>query len=145
METCREYARAHQKRDNAALIGMFLKKGGIHIGNLTLSAVDSRNKTASIGISIGRKKYAGMGLAGEALNTMIRYSFQQLGLHRLWAGVHVSNSRSLNLFVKCGFKKEGLLREAVVIDGKFENGYIFSILEKDLVKERVSSGKKRCF
>lgn len=132
IETCREYVRAHQKCGNAALAGIFLKKGGMHIGNLTLSAVDPRNKTASIGISIGRREYAGKGLAREALDAVVRYCFKRLGLHRLWAGVHVSNSRSLNLFIKCGFKKEGLLREAVVIDGKFEDGYIFSILEKDL-------------
>jgi len=131
LESCLAYVQSYEGRDDKALIGIFLKDGALHIGNLTFSSIDWFNRTVTIGISLGRKEYMGKGLAKEALAAIIKYCFEELNLHRLQAGVHASNTRSLNLFIKSGFKVEGLLRQSSVINGKFQDGYIVSVIEED--------------
>jgi len=127
IEACISYVQSYQKRNDATLIGIFLKENGLHIGNLTLSMIDLHNKSVAIGISIGRKEYVGKGLAGEALTAIVRCCFKQLGFHRIWASINVKNTRSFNLFIKCGFKIEELLRESININGEFQDGYIVSV------------------
>lgn len=131
MESCISYVRSYEGRNDTALIGIFLRDNDLHIGNLTLSTIDWQNKSGVIGISIGRKEYMGKGLAKEALSALVKYCFEQLGLLRLQAGVHVRNIRSVNLFTKCGFKRERLLQESSVIDGEVQDGYIVSISRTD--------------
>jgi ribosomal-protein-alanine N-acetyltransferase len=131
-ESCLTYVQSYEGRNDRALIGIFLKDHDLHIGNLTISSIDWHNKIGDIGISIGRKELMGKGFAKEALNGIMRFFFNQLGLHRLQAGVNALNLRSLKLFIKCGFKIEGLLRESNYINGGFEDGYILSVLETDL-------------
>ncbi len=130
IKTCRNYVQSYQERNDAVLIGIFLKEKSLHIGNLTFSALDWGNKTVAIGISIGKKEYMGKGLASEALSAIVRYCFLQLGLLRLWSGVHVSNIRSLNLFVKNGFGFERFLHEYELPQGALESSYIMSINKK---------------
>ena len=43
-QTCLEYVESYQEKDDAALIGIFLKKDMKHIGNLTLSSIDWQEK-----------------------------------------------------------------------------------------------------
>ncbi len=129
METCISYVQSYQSRNDVALIGIFLKEKSLHIGNLTLSAVDSHNKSVTIGISLGRKEYMRKGFAKEALTAMVKYCFEQLKFHRLSAGINVYNTISLNLFIKCGFKVEGFLRESSNINGEFQDSYIVSVLK----------------
>lgn len=132
METCMAYAQSYQKRNDAALIGMFLKEALLHIGNLTLSTIDWHNKTVAIGTTIGRKEYMGKGLAREALTATVKYCFEELGLHRVWAGINTTNTKSLKLYKECGFKIEGLLREANNVNGKFQDGHLLSVLQTDV-------------
>lgn len=131
--TCRNYVKSYQENNAKAIIGIFAKDKGLHIGNLTFSAIDWDDKTVTIGISIGRKHYMGKGLAREALCAIAWYCFQQLGLLRLWAGVNISNIRALNLFIKSGFKFDRYLHESELPQGAIEAGYIMSINKKDLI------------
>lgn len=133
METCRSYVQSYQQRSDTALIGMFVKENGLHIGNITFSTIDWSKKTAAIGISIGRKECMRKGLAREALSSIVKYCFQQLGLLRLWAGVNVSNKKSLNLFIKSGFKFEKFFQVSELTNNSRENGYIMSIFKNDSI------------
>ncbi len=109
-----------------------MKEKSLHIGNLTLLAIDLHNKSVAIGISLGRKEYMGKGFAKEALTAMVKYCFEELEFHRLWAGTNVHNTIALNLFIKCGFKVEGFLRDSSNINGEFQDSYIVSVLKTDL-------------
>jgi RimJ/RimL family protein N-acetyltransferase len=135
IKTCRDYIQSYQEKKDAALIGILLKGNDLHIGNITFSSLDWDNKAVAIGISIGRKEYMGKGLASEALCAIVRYCFQQLGLIRIWAGVNISNIRSLNLFIKSGFKFDKFLHESELAPGALEAGYIMSINNKNLIAQ----------
>ena len=52
---------------------------------------------------------------------MIRYSFEQLGLHRLYLRVYADNKRAIGSYEKAGFRQEGYLKDDVWIDGVFRD------------------------
>ena len=79
------------------------------------------------------KEYWGKGIAGEALESVVKYGFQNLQLERIEALVEPANVASLKLLDKMGFEKEGLLRHYEFTCGKFDDLYIYSILKSDLV------------
>ena len=130
-DTCRDYVCSYDAAKNKALIGMFLNEKRLHIGNITLSAVNWPNKFVTLGICVGRKEYWGKGLASEALKSIIRCCFQNLRLHRVQALSNVNNPRSTNLFLNCGFKIEGRLRESNFVDGVFQDGFVLSLLSDE--------------
>lgn len=130
-ESCESYVKSFVGRHDTFLLGIFNKENLLHIGNLTVSMIDLPNQSAWVGISIGRKEFLGKGLAKEALTSFINYSFQEIGLHSINAGVTTKNIRSLNLFIKCGFKIRGLLTESGFTDGEYEDGYILSVIESE--------------
>ena len=49
MESCFLYVESYEETDEKALIGIFVKDSGIHIGNLTLSAISWRKKIGAVG------------------------------------------------------------------------------------------------
>lgn len=118
IESCTNYVRSYENRNDRALIGIYLKGNGLHIGNLTLSTIDWKDKTGTVGICIGRKGYTGKGLGKEALGAAVQYCFNQLGLDRLQAYLNVENTKSLNLFKGCRFRIEGVLKGRGMVNGK---------------------------
>lgn len=131
IESCRSYVRGFIGFDKAMLVGIFDQSSGVHIGNMTLSAIDWRNKYAWIGIALGRKQFQGKGLAKEALSAYIDFCFKKLKLHAVRAGVSVRNEPSLRLFKNCGFTTEGVFRESGYKNGKFEDSYVLSVLSRE--------------
>jgi ribosomal-protein-alanine N-acetyltransferase len=80
------------------------------VGTSTLLNIDTAHRRAEVGIALGRAAWGG-GLATEALEVLIGFAFGELGLHRLEADIDPGNKRSLRLFERQGFLREGYLRE----------------------------------
>jgi [ribosomal protein S5]-alanine N-acetyltransferase len=53
------------------------------------------------------------GYASEAARAVLRYGFEERGLHRIFAGVFTRNPASARVLEKCGLKYEGTLRQHV--------------------------------
>ncbi|MHA6261384.1 GNAT family N-acetyltransferase [Sporosarcina sp. CAU 1771] len=79
------------------------------------------------------KEYWGKGIAGEALESVVKYGFQNLQLERIEALLEPANLASLKLLDKMGFEREGLLRHYEFTCGKFDDLYIYSILKSEVV------------
>ncbi|PIS37011.1 MAG: hypothetical protein COT35_08210 [Nitrospirae bacterium CG08_land_8_20_14_0_20_52_24] len=131
LESCLVYVRSYEGRDDKALIGIFSKSNGLHIGNLTLSSIDWENRIGIIGICVGREGYTGKGFGKEALCGVVNYCFRQLGLCCLKAVMNTKNIVSFNLFKGCGFEVEKVFESSTVIDGKPQSEYIVSITEDE--------------
>lgn len=67
------------------------------------------------------ESYMGQGYMTEALTEGIRIIFQDYGLHRIEANIMPSNAPSLNLIKKLGFEEEGLAKQYLKINGKWED------------------------
>ena len=128
-----EYLKSGKSR-----IFAILDESGNHIGNVGLHNIDYENRSASLGIVIGEKSKRGMGYGPEALMTVLRYAFREVGLHKVSLRVFQTNTRAIMSYKTCGFREEGIEREQVFKDGKFHDLYIMSILDRefeDLLKK----------
>lgn len=73
----------------------------------------------------------GQGYMSEGVRAIVRYSFETLGLNRLYAYHMLRNPSSGRVLEKNGFKQEGLLRQRVRKWGVFEDVALWAILRQD--------------
>ena len=52
-------------------------------------------------------------------------------MRRLEAYIAIDNKRSVSLFEKCGFEKEGILKQYLTFQGKHHNAIIVALLKDD--------------
>lgn len=68
------------------------------------------------------------GLMTEALREVLRFSFEEICLHRVQAKVMQHNTNSVNVLKKLNFQEEGLLRE-YAFGNTFADVVMFSMLK----------------
>jgi len=94
-------------------------KKQITIGAVDLFDFDPYHLRAGIGILIGVKKFRNKGLASKALTEIIKYSFDALQLHQLFANITIDNKISQHIFQKAGFTFTGIKKDWIKIPGGF--------------------------
>ncbi|MGB3388809.1 MAG: GNAT family protein [Pseudaminobacter sp.] len=100
--------------------------GGITLGNIRHGVAQN----AQIGYWIG-EQFAGQGLMLEALLLVCDHAFDTLRLHRIEAACIPDNSRSIRVLEKAGFRREGLLRSYLRINGDWHDHYLYALIAQD--------------
>jgi diamine N-acetyltransferase len=101
------------------------------IGTIDLFDFDSYHRRAGVGILIAEKTDHGKGYATEALQILIIYCFELLGVHQLYCNIGADNKASLNLFKNQGFEIVGLKKEWMLRGKKFTDEYLLQLINKD--------------
>lgn len=83
-----------------------IERGGFHACNLGYAL---------------RKNEQGKGLMHEALTAILGHAFTEMGLHRIEANFMPHNERSGRVLERLGFVKEGIAREYLHINGKWQD------------------------
>lgn len=112
-------------------LAICLKEDDRYIGNVYMTNIDQVRQSCHSHVLIGNKDYWGKGIAQEALRLFCDYMFKERNMHRIQAIVLESNIQSLKMHQKCGYRIEGLMRDSVFKEGKFQNQYILSLLGTD--------------
>ena len=115
-------------------LAVCLTDNNLHIGNVYLTDINYVNRTAESHILIGNKDYWGQGYAREALLQILHYGFEERGLNRVYAHINADNAASLRMHEKCGYTREGILRQAVFKNGRFKDVVVMSILKEELLE-----------
>ncbi|MHC4379960.1 MAG: GNAT family N-acetyltransferase [Planctomycetota bacterium] len=110
--------------------GISDRSTGRLLGTCTLFQLDAQNRRGELGIILGKSAW-GRGLGRQALETLVGFAFNSLGLHRLEADVDPKNRRSLALFEGQGFLKEGLLRERWFVHGQIQDTILLGLLARE--------------
>jgi RimJ/RimL family protein N-acetyltransferase len=76
----------------------------------------------------------GKGYATDAARTAVRFSFEHLGLNRIWSYYMVRNPASGRVLAKVGMKREGLLRQHVRKNEVFEDVVARGLLREEWEK-----------
>lgn len=100
------------------------------IGRCGFVRVDWKNRLAEIGIMIGDKSCRGKGYGTDALKLLIRFAFDELNLHKLKLTVFAFNGQALGCYEKCGFVREGLLKEEMWRDGRYQDVVVLGLCAK---------------
>lgn len=119
------------RKGTSYTFGIFSIESGELIGDISLYDVRKHPfHSALVGYSIDQYQL-GKGFGTESLKLMLGFAFNQLKLHRVTAGVMPRNFPSIRVLEKAGFQKEGLSRENVCINGRWEDHLQFSILRRE--------------
>ena len=119
---------------NRMVLGICLKENDQLIGTVNIQDIDWVNRSAHVPILIGNKSYWGGGYASEARILALKFAFYERGIHRIWALVLEDNIPSLKLHERMGYVKEGLLRDSVYKNGRFQNQVYMGLLKEDFDK-----------
>jgi len=106
-------------------------KDGKAIGSISYRNYDRKNKVVTLGIHIGEKQFWGKGFGTDAIREFIKFLFNSLDINRIELDTFDDNIRAIKAYQKCGFRIEGVLREARLIDGKFHDIIIMGMTRKD--------------
>lgn len=74
------------------------------------------------------KEHNTKGYTTEALQLVVDFAFRELELHRIEAGAMLANLASIRVLEKMGFKKEGIAKENIRINGKWTDHQIVAII-----------------
>lgn len=105
------------------------------IGEIRLDWLNQHDRRASLAIGIAEPALLGQGIGRKAIRALARHAFGRLGLHRLSLRVLAINERAIRAYEACGFVREGLEREAALIDGVWHDDVIMGLLAHELVEE----------
>ena len=108
-----------------------VKDQWLHIGNAGLHHIDPVTREAEFGIFIGQKSFWNQGYGREAAQLTLKHGFEDLNLNRIFLYVFETNLRGIASYKAAGFVQEGVLREAIFKNGRYENVLVMSILHSE--------------
>lgn len=112
---------------------------GTPVGWIDLFNIDPKNSKAEAGIAIPDPR--GRGLAGLAGRKFLALAFEVWGFNRIACRVLASNAYAVRCAELFGFVREGVERQAVLRDGRFEDVVFFSMLKEDFRKKVMRRGR----
>ena len=122
----------HQERSRDILRCIVaLQEDGKTIGTIILSDIDQKNATGHIHIKMAKDGGRGKGYGTNAVNAMVQYAFEELRLNCIYANILSYDEAPIKLFERCGFKRDGILRQRVFKKGKFIDMLAYSKIITD--------------
>ena len=100
------------------------------IGYTVLKNIDHKNRNAEIGLYLD-PSFQGKGYGRDSFETLIRFCFEELNMHRVYLQVFAFNTRAISLYERIGFKTEGCLREAFFTQNDYHDIILMSILSHE--------------
>lgn len=124
----------HQERWESGLgviYAITLRSTSELVGAISVLGVSQQNRHGEMGYWIGAR-YWNQGYCTEAARALIRFSFDTLGLHRVFAHHLARNPASGRVMAKAGMRYEGTLREHTRKNDVFEDLPLYGILASEL-------------
>lgn len=101
------------------------------IGIISLMNISEANATADLSVIIGEHDGRSRGYGTDAIETILRYGFEEMGLQRIGLSVFDFNEKAIRVYERVGFRKEGRLRAVLERDGARRDAILMSILEPE--------------
>lgn len=112
-----------------------VEAGGRMVGTARLHAVDTRHRRARYAVGLFAPEHRGRGLGAETTRLVLEYAFRVLRLHRVELRVLEFNTRAIRTYERCGFVREGVEREGVLLGGTWHADVLMSILEHEFAAD----------
>jgi ribosomal protein S18 acetylase RimI-like enzyme len=73
--------------------------------------------------------YRGRGIGARLMDQALKQAFAT-GFVRVELSVRADNTRAIRLYEKVGFVREGVLRDAVFVDGEFHDAIAMALIDR---------------
>ncbi len=104
---------------------------GTVIGFTGYFNVNQSVASAEVGIVIGDTRYWGRGYGREAVALLVRHLFTDLAMQRVHLQTWSGNERAVRSYRAVGFREEGRLRRAQVVDGRYYDTVLMGLLREE--------------
>lgn len=101
------------------------------VGTCQLLNINWIHHSAELRIRIATKPFQDDRFHTAAVKLLCRFAFDDLNLHRIYLHVFATNVRAIRTYEKCGFTREGILRDAAFIAGKWVDVFVMGKLSDD--------------
>lgn len=101
-----------------------------YLGQCSLTKADAVNRCATLSV-VMCPKFASMGYGTEALKLLIDYGFRLRNIRRIELNVMANNAAAIRCYEKCGFRKEGVARQAFFSEGAYVDKIYMGLLRSE--------------
>ncbi len=101
------------------------------IGESVITEIDWDLRCANFRIGIFHSTERGYVIGTWATEVTRDFAFEELKLHRLELDVYSFNPRAEKVYLKAGFKREGILRDSVMDGDEYADDILMAILEDE--------------
>lgn len=128
LESARQFlAEAIVAREERKNLGFALLRGDRLIGSIGFTSFDWQARATEIGYWIAKNE-EGKGIVGRATAILIEHALTGLGMNRIEIRCSSENLRSAAIPERLGFKKEGVLRQCAMRNGKLHDFIVYGLL-----------------
>jgi ribosomal-protein-serine acetyltransferase len=107
--------------------------GSEFIGGIGTHKMDWLNRRVEIGYWIAQG-FQGRGIVTDACRAVIDHAFNEWKLNRVEIHCAAGNEKSCAIPKRLGFQWEGMLREAQLLNGKYQDIHVYGMLARDWAK-----------
>ena len=125
IQKIKEFIYEKNKSKNEFLLGIFLKKNNIHIGNVKIGPIHKFDRTAEISYFIGDSENWGKGYASLAIKKAMIFS-KKMKVKKLKVTGFEINYASKKIIEKNGFYREGKLKSELLHNKKRYSAFIYA-------------------
>jgi RimJ/RimL family protein N-acetyltransferase len=126
----REYLTAAGSPPDPSIYTWKVEYDGHCIGSAGLE-VNPGQHSAEYTVGLFVAALRGRGLGREVTRLVLAWAFDVLGVHRVELQAVASNSRAVNCYLACGFRQEGVRREAELYPGGWKDFIMMGILRSE--------------
>ena len=110
------------------------------IGESVINEIDWKLRRGNFRIGIFQGTERGKGIGTWATEVTRDFAFADLKLHRLELDVFSFNPRAERAYLKAGFRREGVLRDAILDGDRYADDILMALLEDEwtVLKGRTS-------
>lgn len=105
-EELRQYVAEKEKSKNIFLLGIFVKPGNVHIGNIKFEYLTDDFSIVEMGILIGDVRYRGKEIAKECIQAFSSFTKKEYKTRLMVLGVAKENHAAIKAYEKIGFRLE---------------------------------------
>jgi RimJ/RimL family protein N-acetyltransferase len=101
------------------------------LGVISLTSIDESKGSAELSVIVGHPRDRHHGFGAEAIDLIVGYAFEELGLRRVGLSVFEFNEDAASTYEKLGFRREGRISRAVRREGRYHDAILMRITRPD--------------
>lgn len=133
--------KSRNEQDNRLDLAVVCKDSNQVVGEVVFNAYDAETGNVNFRTLICESS-CNKGLGTEAVQLFIQYGMEALKLHKIELTVNSFNPRAERVYLKTGFKLEGVKRESFLYDDEYIDVKLYAILDKEYVNIKLNGSSK---
>jgi RimJ/RimL family protein N-acetyltransferase len=134
----REYLTATSSPADPCAYTWMVEYDGHCIGSAGLE-VNPEQHSAEYTVGLFVAALRGRGLGREVTRLVLSWAFGELGVHRVELEVLAFNRRAINCYLACGFRQEGIRREAGLYPDGWKDLILMGLLRSEYAAQGAAS------